>query len=151
MLPRTACSRPDGSPDTYLIRTVQLQPEVLPQPSQTKQDPAGRILVPQVKHIGASAVRPCRASNSSAEECTLAGAALAVAAPVTPRAVPAGALPPVLAVGLATGVEWFDAPDGTDGADRASDSSSSSTPSPCWSSSGRYEPVSSSRARSAAL
>jgi hypothetical protein len=36
----------------------QLQPDVEPHPSQTKHDPAGRILVPQVKHIGASEARP---------------------------------------------------------------------------------------------
>ena len=59
----------------------QLQPLVLPQPSQTWQEPAGRIFVPQVKHIGASDSRPCKVSISSADEWTSTGAGVAVAAP----------------------------------------------------------------------
>jgi hypothetical protein len=57
----------------------QLQPLVLPQPSQTKQLPAGRILVPQVRHSGASTDEPVITSSSSADECPSAGAGLAVA------------------------------------------------------------------------
>lgn len=52
----------------------QLQPLVDPHPSHTWHEPAGRIFVPQVKHIGASLSRPWNASSSSAEECTSAGA-----------------------------------------------------------------------------
>ena len=53
-----------------VTRLDQLQPEVLPQPSQMWQEPAGRILIPQVMHSGASAALPNFASISSAEECT---------------------------------------------------------------------------------
>jgi hypothetical protein len=55
----------------------QLQPLVLPQPSQTKQDPAGRIFVPQVKHSGLSTAVPVIASISSAEVCAPLGAGFA--------------------------------------------------------------------------
>ncbi len=58
--------RTSASPETYTKRTSQLQPLVLPQPSQTWQDPAGRILVPQVMHSGESTAEPVMASNSSA-------------------------------------------------------------------------------------
>jgi hypothetical protein len=52
-------SRDAAGPITHgEIGHFQLQPDVEPHPSQTKHDPAGRILVPQVKHIGASEARP---------------------------------------------------------------------------------------------
>jgi hypothetical protein len=56
---------------------AQLQPLVLPQPSQTKQLPAGRIFVPQFTHNGASAELPVSDSSSSVELCTVSGAVLA--------------------------------------------------------------------------
>ena len=43
-----------GSFLNYLLATDQEHPDVLPQPSQTKQEPAIRILVPQVMQSGAS-------------------------------------------------------------------------------------------------
>src|SRR3546814_19291938 len=47
----------------------QLQPEVLPQPSHTWHEPAGRILVPQVKQSGLSIAVPLIFSRSSAVVC----------------------------------------------------------------------------------
>src|SRR5262245_11181791 len=69
--------RPGSSTPSHL---AQLQPLVLPQPSQTKHDPAGRILVPQVKHSGASTEAPI-VSISSADVCAESGAGFATAAP----------------------------------------------------------------------
>src|SRR5919204_6770195 len=92
----------------------QLQPLVLPQPSQTKQLPAGRILVPQFMHSGASADEPVIDSSSSVELCTCGGASCAVSA--TTGSAEAGA-------GF-TGADWA----------RPSRSSASSG--------GAYEPVS---------
>ncbi len=66
-----------------MIGRFQLQPLVLPQPSQTKQLPAGRILVPQLMHSGESADEPSNVSNSSVELCTDAGAGSAAATPST--------------------------------------------------------------------
>ena len=60
---------------------------MLPQPSQTKQEPAGRIFVPQVKQIGASDAIPTSFSSSSAEECTSTGAGLTAAAGPAGRSV----------------------------------------------------------------
>ena len=45
-------------------------PEVLPQPSQTKHEPAIRIFTPQVMQRGASEVTPLIFSKSSIEEPT---------------------------------------------------------------------------------
>ena len=51
---RKGARRDDGElPFNYLM-TDQEQPDVLPQPSQTKHEPAIRILVPQVMQSGAS-------------------------------------------------------------------------------------------------
>ena len=55
-----------GAP-LLLVSPRQLQPEVVPQPSQTKQLPAGRILVPQVMQSGESTAVPVIFSKSSAE------------------------------------------------------------------------------------
>src|SRR6187551_3229571 len=57
-----------GAPLVSGLRTIgQLQPLVLPQPSQTKQLPAGRIFVPQVMQSGESTAVPVIFSKSSAE------------------------------------------------------------------------------------
>lgn len=48
------------------VAAIQLQPEVLPQPSHTWHDPAGRILVPQVKQSGLSIADPLSCSSNSA-------------------------------------------------------------------------------------
>ena len=64
----------DGPP-TRSLPGYQLQPLVLPQPSQTKQLPAGRIFVPQFMHSGASAELPVSDSSSSVELCTAAAPA----------------------------------------------------------------------------
>ena len=61
-----------------LLGAAQLQPLVLPQPSQTKQLPAGRIFVPQFMHSGASADVPMIDSTSSVELCAVGGASCAV-------------------------------------------------------------------------
>jgi hypothetical protein len=45
-------------------------PEVFPQPSQTKHEPAIRIFTPQVMHRGASDLTPLIFSKSSIEEPT---------------------------------------------------------------------------------
>ena len=63
-----------------LSQIHQLQPLVLPQPSQTWQEPAGRILVPQVMHRGESTAEPVICSSSSADVWAVAGAGLAVSA-----------------------------------------------------------------------
>src|SRR6478735_5409021 len=60
------------------LLAFQLQPLVLPQPSQTKQLPAGRIFVPQFMQSGASAVMPMIDSTSSVELCAVGGASCAV-------------------------------------------------------------------------
>jgi hypothetical protein len=49
-------------------------PDVLPQPSQTKHEPAIRIFTPQVMQSGASEVTPLIFSKSSMEEPTPAPA-----------------------------------------------------------------------------
>ena len=49
---------------------------MLPQPSQTWQEPAGRILVPQVMQSGESTAEPVRVSRSSALVWAVAGAGL---------------------------------------------------------------------------
>src|SRR5664279_444678 len=64
----------------------QLQPLVLPQPSQTWQEPAGRILVPQVMQSGESTAEPVMASRSSALVWAVAGAGLSEASVVSRRA-----------------------------------------------------------------
>jgi len=56
---------------------------VLPQPSQTKQDPAGRIFVPQFMHSGASAELPVSDSSNSVELRTPTGASVAVSATIS--------------------------------------------------------------------
>ena len=63
---------------TLLLCSPQLQPLVLPQPSQTKQLPAGRIFVPQFMQSGASADVPMIDSTSSVELCAVGGASCAV-------------------------------------------------------------------------
>src|SRR5690625_1834471 len=55
------------------VTRPQLQPLVEPQPSQTWHEPAGRILVPQVMQIGASDSRPWICSINSVDECTSTG------------------------------------------------------------------------------
>jgi hypothetical protein len=49
-----------------------------PQPSPTKQLPAGRIFVPQVRHSGASTEEPVITSSHSADVCPSTGAGFAV-------------------------------------------------------------------------
>ena len=61
----------------------QLQPLVLPQPSQTKQLPAGRIFVPQFIQSGASADVPRIDSTSSVELCAVGGASCAVSTTIS--------------------------------------------------------------------
>lgn len=61
----------------------QLQPLVLPQPSQTKQLPAGRIFVPQFMQSGASADVPMIDSTSSVELCAVGGASCAVSTTIS--------------------------------------------------------------------
>ena len=63
---------------TLLLCSPQLQPLALPQPSQTKQLPAGRIFVPQFMQSGASADVPMIDSTSSVELCAVGGASCAV-------------------------------------------------------------------------
>src|SRR5690348_13379875 len=65
----------------------QLQPLVLPQPSQTWQEPAGRILVPQFMQSGESTAEPVMTSRSSAEVCASAGASLATSSTLTSAAI----------------------------------------------------------------
>src|SRR5690606_16512902 len=78
--PGRTCQRAGHREVTGPLTTLdQLQPLVLPQPSQTKQDPAGRIFVPQVKHSGESTAVPVICSSSSAEVWASAGAGLAAA------------------------------------------------------------------------
>ena len=55
---------------------------MLPHPSQTKHEPAGRILVPQVKQSGLSTAVPVMTSRSSALVCAVFGAGLAAASVV---------------------------------------------------------------------
>ena len=63
---------------TLLLCSPQLQPLALPQPSQTKQLPAGRIFVPQFMQSGASADVPMIDSTSSVELCAVGGTSCAV-------------------------------------------------------------------------
>src|SRR5690625_1265072 len=107
-----------------------LQPEVLPQPSQTWQEPEGRIFVPQVMQMGASAARPCSFSTRSADEVTSAGASFSIAE--------------LLFASEAAGCSTV----GTVAADCAKDSSSESVSASLISS---YMPVSSWCSRSAAV
>jgi hypothetical protein len=62
----------------FYLPADQEQPEVEPQPSQTKQEPAIRIFTPQVKQSGASDLTPAIASNNSIEDPTLAAGALLI-------------------------------------------------------------------------
>src|SRR5438105_6785574 len=116
-------------PTSFTIVPAQLQPLVLPQPSQTKHEPAGRIFVPQFMHSGASAEVPMIDSSNSVELCTDVGAL------VRSTAVSA------IASSASSGTDAV-----STGADWASDSRSVSS-----STIGAYEPVSSARVRSAAV
>ena len=55
-------------------------PDVLPQPSQTKHEPAIRIFTPQVMHSGASDLTPVIFSKSSIDDPTPAVEVLAAGA-----------------------------------------------------------------------
>lgn len=65
---------------TEVLLDDQLQPLVLPHPSHTWQEPAGRILVPQVMHSGESTAEPVMTSRSSALVWACVGAGFEAAA-----------------------------------------------------------------------